>query len=56
MALTLHVHHFHPQEYLRTHSEQALLAVYVVALAIVVIAMMVAGFSLVDQARTFPMP
>ena len=55
MALTIHVPHLQ-RDYFRTHSEQTLLAVYVVGLAIVVIAMALAGMSLVNQARTFPLP
>ena len=53
MAFSLHAHHFHYPEYLREHSEEALLGVYIVALAIVIIAMLVAGVSLFQQNQSF---
>ena len=56
MAFMHYVPHIHPRNYFRAHSEQTLLAVYIVALAIVAIAMAIAGISLVTQARTFPLP
>jgi hypothetical protein len=52
MAFSLHAHHYRYPEFLRIH-EQGLLAVYVVGLAIVVIAMLVAGISLIEQTRSF---
>ena len=48
----LHAHHYHT-EFLKTHAEDALLGVYIVALAIVIIAILVAAVSLIEQTRSF---
>jgi hypothetical protein len=53
MAFSLHAHHYRYAELLRMHPEQGLLTVYIVALAIVVIAILVAGISLIEETRSF---
>jgi hypothetical protein len=50
MALSLHAHHYRFPEFLRLH-EQGLLTIYILVLAIVVIAILIAGISLVEETR-----
>ncbi len=55
MAFSLHVHHRYP-ELPRLNSDQWLLGIYIVSLAIVVIAMLVAGIALIEGSRAFVPP
>jgi hypothetical protein len=55
MAISLHAHHYRYPEFFRIH-EQGLLAVYIVALAIVIIAILVAGISLMQESRPLLTP
>jgi len=56
MAFSLHAHQFRHPNFLRWNSEPNLLAVYIAALAIVIIAILVAGISLIEETRSFLPP
>ena len=56
MAFSLHAHHYRYPELLRFHSGQSLTAIYIVALAVVVIAILLAGVSLIEDTRPFLPP